>query len=239
MVRGALGPRRIESNRLQQHVPAMLNERSRKLDLIALALAAGAVFLGISLASYDPADPPSTLVYPPASHIANACGRAGALAADLLLNAVGLGAYYLAATIGLVSLLLLARRAISDPWLRAAGWGATLVGFDTLVAIAGPNWSVGPVIGPGGYLGAAGCGLLELHFARAGAYLLTLSLLAGGLLLSTDYILARLVLGAWGRRRALPGAVWPHAVGRTAPAPRAIRSPPRQPNSVKPRRRTP
>jgi S-DNA-T family DNA segregation ATPase FtsK/SpoIIIE len=55
------------------------------------------------------------------------------------------------------------------------------------------------VIGAGGYLGAAGRGLLEMNFASVGAYILTLSLIAGGLLLSTDYVLVHLFSWAVGR----------------------------------------
>jgi len=66
------------------------------------------------------------------------------------------------------------------------------------------TWSPGPVIGPGGYLGAAGRGLLEMHFAKAGAYLMTLSLLVGGLLLSTEYFLPRLAV----RVLTTPRVVW-------------------------------
>ena len=56
----------------------MLEKRDLKLDLFALGLLALTVFLGASLFSYDPADPPSELVYPQHSEPANVCGRYGA-----------------------------------------------------------------------------------------------------------------------------------------------------------------
>jgi hypothetical protein len=73
----------------------MAEARSIKTDLAALALLALCVFLGLALATYDRADSLDALVYPPPAHANNACGRAGAIAADLLLQAVGVGAYYL------------------------------------------------------------------------------------------------------------------------------------------------
>jgi S-DNA-T family DNA segregation ATPase FtsK/SpoIIIE len=79
--------------------------------------------------------------------------------------------------------------------LRAIGWVLSLAGFAILAAIACPQLSPGPVIGAGGYLGAAGRGLLQMHFARVGAYIIALSILLGGLLLCTDYMLIR--LAAW------------------------------------------
>ena len=53
----------------------MLEKRSHKLDVVALALLALCVFLTLSLVTYNPADPPSSLVYPEHTKIANACGR--------------------------------------------------------------------------------------------------------------------------------------------------------------------
>ena len=47
----------------------MLHERNLKLDLVALALIALNIFLGLALATYDAADPPSTLVYPANAHV--------------------------------------------------------------------------------------------------------------------------------------------------------------------------
>ena len=164
-----------------------------KLDLLALGLFALVVFLAASLASYDPADPPSSLVYPPRQTTANLCGRAGALAATLLLEGFGLGAYYLLVWLAALDAMLLARRQISYPLLRLAGWLLSLWGLTTLAALAVPWLSPGPVIGAGGYLGAAGRGLLEMHFASVGAVIVASSMLLGGLLLCTDYLMLRVL----------------------------------------------
>jgi S-DNA-T family DNA segregation ATPase FtsK/SpoIIIE len=51
--------------------------------------------------------------------------------------------------------------------------------------------SPGPVIGPGGYLGALGKAMVEAHFATVGGLILMSSILLGGLLLCTDYMLFR------------------------------------------------
>ncbi len=169
----------------------MFEDRSLKLDLCALALAALAVFLGIALWTYDPADPPSTLVWPPGEVIHNACGRAGALAANSLFEALGMGAYQLVVSLGVLTLLLFLRREIDQPVLRALGWAVSVVGFTTLAALAIPDWTPGPVVGAGGYVGAMGRNLLESQFAEAGAYIFALSVLLAGLLLSTDYMMFR------------------------------------------------
>jgi S-DNA-T family DNA segregation ATPase FtsK/SpoIIIE len=177
--------------------------RSLKTDLTALALLALCVFLGMSLATYNRADSADRLVYPAPETVSNACGRSGAIAADLLLQGFGVGAFYLVGSLAVLDAWLLARRPVTQPTLRAVGWGISLVSMCTLASLA-TNWSFGPVIGPGGYVGAAGRGLLEMHFASAGAYILTISLLIGGMLLCTEYLLPRLFaqllagpIGAW------------------------------------------
>lgn len=186
----------------------MLQNRRLVSDLLALALLVLVVFLACALATYDPADPlsqlpppldrlyqPDVLVYPVADHVSNACGRWGAVAADLLLTGLGIGAYYLVFSLAVLDYLLLRRFAIDTPWIRGLGWIATLVGITTIVSILLPAVSVGPVIGPGGYLGALGMGLLHMHFATAGSLILASSLVAGGMLLCTDYVLLRMMLG--------------------------------------------
>ena len=84
----------------------MFEDRSLKLDLCALALSALVVFLGVALWTYEPTDPPSTLVWPPSETVENACGRAGALAAHHLFESLGIGAYYLAVSLAVLTLFL-------------------------------------------------------------------------------------------------------------------------------------
>ncbi len=171
----------------------MLEKRDLKLDLLALGLLAITVFLAASLLSYDKADLPNTLVYPQRTETANVCGRYGGLASVWLLNAFGLGAYYLLVSAAVLVSVLLSRRPIGQPLLRSVGWLLSLAGFSTLAALALSGLSPGPVIGSGGYLGAAGRGLLEANFASVGAYILVVSLILSGLFLCTDYVLVRVL----------------------------------------------
>ena len=52
----------------------MFENRNLKFDLITLVLLAATALLAVSVLSYDPADPPSTLVYPSPTEFQNACG---------------------------------------------------------------------------------------------------------------------------------------------------------------------
>src|SRR5215469_12943927 len=111
----------------------MLDQRNPKLDLAALVLLALTIFLSISLFTYDPADPPSDLVYPPQTVVHNACGWVGAIVAATLFQAVGLGAYYLVISLAMFDASLLGHRPVRDPWLRGIGWLLSLTGLTTLV----------------------------------------------------------------------------------------------------------
>ena len=184
----------------------MLEKRSRKIDVVALCLLALVVFLTVALVTYHPADLPNaqqanaTVAAAPVSRLAmvtakivNACGRSGAYAAEGLYRLLGWGAYFFVFSLAVLDFWLLARRPLSDVALRLSGWLMAMVGVTSMLALVGPPISPGPVIGPGGYLGAAGRALLEMNFATTGAFILGLSLLLGGLLLSTDYVLIRLI----------------------------------------------
>src|SRR5688500_16670635 len=145
---------------------SMLENRHLRLDLCAVGLLALTVFLSVSLLTYNPADTvgevsrpfepfyqPDILIYPHASQITNACGRAGALAADLLFNALGFGAYYLVMSLGVFDAVLLRRQQIDTPVLRTIGWCLSLMGITGLLGLLGGSMTPGPVIGAGGYLG--------------------------------------------------------------------------------------
>ena len=173
----------------------MLDHRNLKTDLLALGLLAAGLFLGTSLLSYSPADPPSQLVFPERTHTGNLCGRSGSMVSTLLFEGLGIGAYYLLMSVAILDAVLLARRQISMPLVRLIGWLVSLAGLCTLAAMAVPRLSPGPVIGSGGYLGAAGRALLERNFAAAGAYIIVVSLILGGLMLSTDYVVLKIL--AW------------------------------------------
>jgi DNA segregation ATPase FtsK/SpoIIIE, S-DNA-T family len=169
----------------------MFENRSLKLDLVALALLALCAFLAVSLATYEPADPPGTLISPPRDYYENACGRVGAYAAHLLFAGVGYAAVYVVGSLVTVSVLLLRRREIDQPVLRGIGWAISLAALSTLIAMILPQRSPGPEAGAGGFVGALGYALLESHFAMVGAYILALSVLLAGMLLCTDYLLLR------------------------------------------------
>ncbi|MCG8449867.1 MAG: DNA translocase FtsK 4TM domain-containing protein [Pirellulales bacterium] len=169
----------------------MFENRNLRFDLLTLLLLAVTVLLAVALATYNPTDPPSTLVHPAPTEFHNGCGPIGAYIAHFLLESLGLGAYYLVLSLGVLSCTLLWRRGIDQPVLRAVGWAASLIAICTLATMALPRTTPGPVIGAGGYLGAMGQALLESNFASVGAYILALTVLLAGILLCTDYLILK------------------------------------------------
>jgi S-DNA-T family DNA segregation ATPase FtsK/SpoIIIE len=185
----------------------MLPERSLKADFAAVVLLAVSAFFALALLTFDPADAPSRLVSPPNASVHNLCGTLGAWSAAWLYRGLGLGAYYVVLSLGLLAGCMISGAASGELLVRSFGWLMSLAGFAMLATLAAVPISPGAVIGPGGYLGAALGGLVELHCARAGAYILSLSFIAAGLLLSCDDVLLRLTGAALGRLLRLSSAM--------------------------------
>lgn len=184
----------------------MIENRNPRCDLFAVILAILALFLTVSLLTYDAADPVGTMfspldriyqadivVWPQNEEIRNACGHWGALTADLLFTTMGIGAFFLVIGIGAVAIALLQRQSLEAIWSRTLGWLLTLVGMTTLATMLLPHATLGPVIGPGGYIGALGAGLMHMSFAGTGGLILATSVLAIGLFLWTEYIFVRFI----------------------------------------------
>lgn len=180
-------------------------QRGRRRDLGGIALGALALFLAVSLVTQDPADPvdapvwpldllyhPDVLVHPSAGMIANACGYWGALVSGAMLSAVGVGSILVVGLLAMTAGIILAKGRVEAPVLRSLGWTLVLIAMVTAASLSGATASGLPVVGAGGLLGAMTSTWLGDHFAIAGSWILTLTLLAFGLLLSTDYLLIHL-----------------------------------------------
>lgn len=198
-----------------------------RTDLLALAVLAAAVFLGLSLASYDPADPPALSVYPTRGVAQNLGGQAGAVAAHTLIVTMGVGAYFLLVALIVADIRLFARDHVGDATWRLVGAALMLVA----VCVAGqwflPITLVGPLTGNGGYVGAWGGILLDDSLTRVGSVVLLTSLFVAGLLLTGEHHLLRTACCA----ALLPITLWSRlAFGQRAP----VASDPPAPDVVEP-----
>lgn len=182
----------------------MSEERKIRNDILAVGLLAAIVFLVAALATFDPADPafsaspllnqiyqPDQLYYPANASFANACGPIGAWTADMLVNTVGIGAYFLVIGLIAMELALFKRQAIESPWIKTTGWTLSLLALTTLASIALPDRMMSPLIGPGGYLGAMGRGILGSYLGLGGSLIITSMFLVTGMMMWTEYMVFR------------------------------------------------
>ncbi len=182
----------------------MSYQRKIRNDIVAVGLLAMIVFLVASLGTYDSADPafdapsvltniyqPDQLVYPANDSVTNACGYCGAWTADMLLHTLGYGAYY--SVLGLIAMVvnMFRREATHAPWLKTIGWMLSLIGLTAMASMLLPSWTISPLIGAGGYLGALGKGLLNANFGWVGSLTIGTAVLLAGLMMWTEYLVFR------------------------------------------------
>ena len=179
-----------------------MSERNLKQDLIALAIGAFVVFLTTALITYHANDKVEALIaplnhlyqadvvqYPQSTFVQNICGPLGATTADLLYSLFGFGAWYLAGSLALLVVALLRRVEVDSPTIRIGGWAVSCVGVCTCLALTIPLVTPGPIYGSGGMLGAMTHAVLTGSFATTGGLIIGLSMVFGGIMLATDYML--------------------------------------------------
>lgn len=197
-----------------QRKQVMFDYARLKTDLLALAVLALAVFVGLSLWSFHPADPPAVGTYPAHIQPLNLGGIPGAAVARNLLSAFGFGAWFLLASLVIADIRLFARDHAGDPWLKLIGAGAMLVAVCVLAQWYFPVPVSGSLAGNGGYIGAWGTILLDAQVTRTGSLILLTSLFLAGLLMTGEQHLVLTGLCAL----LLPITLWSRlAFGRPHP----------------------
>ena len=175
-----------------------------KTDLLALAILALTVFVGLSLVSYDPADPASLRVYPARTAALNLAGLCGATVAQALITSFGFGAYFLLVALVVADIRLFARDAAGDPLMKLIGAVVMLTAICISAQWFLPVKVVGSLAGSGGYVGAWGSILLDGSVSRLGSLMLLTSMFAAGLLLTGEQHLFRTAFSM----TALPITIW-------------------------------
>ncbi|QDT98361.1 DNA translocase FtsK [Gimesia aquarii] len=164
----------------------MIDIQRFKTDLIALGLLAVTVFLGLSLFSYDPADPPAQLVYPVREAAQNLCGTTGAHVAHLLRTGFGVGAWGIFLALIVIDMRMFSRQQAVGAMVELFGLALILASVCIVSQMMLGNNSTTPLIGSGGYIGALGFSFLEAKFSVAGSLILLASMFFAGLLLTAD-----------------------------------------------------
>lgn len=174
----------LDRQRLARHAPAS-------------ALLLAAIFLALSLAGYDPADPPGTAALPPNNPVVNPCGPVGAAIAHGLYSLVGWASFLVLYAVLAFDLLLFRRRAIPEKGLKLLGMGLMLGLTSAFLQRFGLALRPSPPVGSGGYLGALIATFLESAFGFYGMLLIVVSSGVVGLALCYD------ALFLWPTREAL------------------------------------
>lgn len=182
--------------------PATSDVRDLQRDAFALVLVAITLMVLVSVITRNPADPvstplwplrafytPDTTHYPTNETITNACGYFGALVSGMLIDSIGVSVALVIAAGGGIATALLTRGGMNAPVLRSLGGTLVIVATSTAAALSGAQPDGYAAIGAGGYLGAMTSTWLESHFAKPGAWILTLTTLSISLLMVTDYAL--------------------------------------------------
>lgn len=174
----------------------MIDVQRFKTDLIALGLLAATVFLGLSLFSYDPADPPAQLVYPAREVAQNLCGTTGAQIAHLLRSSFGIGAWGIFLALVVVDMRMFSRQQTSGVMIELFGLALILVSACIVSQMLLGKNNATPLIGSGGYIGALGYSLLNAKFSIAGSLILLVSMFFAGLLLTADTLPVRILFAS-------------------------------------------
>jgi S-DNA-T family DNA segregation ATPase FtsK/SpoIIIE len=155
-----------------------------KTDLLALGLLALVVFVGLSFLSYDPADPPSTLVFPARQAPTNICGEVGAAVAFHSRQLMGFGVWIVLATLISWDLKLFSHEQARRTVPTLLGITLLVISSCALLHLFAPGISSGSTYGSGGQIGAWTGLILQKKFSGVGVMIFASSLVAAGVLLT-------------------------------------------------------
>ncbi|MCA9064996.1 MAG: DNA translocase FtsK 4TM domain-containing protein [Planctomycetaceae bacterium] len=187
----------------------MFDSNRLKTDILALGLLALVVFCGLSFLSYDQADPPSNMVFPPRQVPTNIFGEVGAAFAFYSRQIFGLGIWAALAALVAWDLRLFSRQEERRVVPTLVGTLLLLGGMCCALHVLLPGVASGSPYGSGGMFGAWTGILLTEKFSQAGVVILSVSLLLAGWLMCPLSDLSRPVL----RFASAPLSIVPTAVG--------------------------
>src|SRR3984885_10508456 len=168
---------------LSGHLGVALRRRLR--ELVGIALISLAMMAGLSLASWSVQDP--SLSHATDAPVRNLLGVPGAVAADLMMQLLGLGALALLLPVAVWGYRLLGHRRLSHERLRVVLWliGAVLAAAFASCLPRSPHWPL-----PSGLGGVVGDAMLRLPAAMFHAPLIGVNRLAAAFALGITALAA-------------------------------------------------
>jgi S-DNA-T family DNA segregation ATPase FtsK/SpoIIIE len=166
--------------------PAVKNSRAN--EIVAIALIAFALLLGLCLASYSPDDPSWNAAGQSGAH--NWIGAIGANVSAALFQAIGLAAYLLPFLMLAAAWRRFRFRRINAPVSRLAGLLVLVLSSSALLSLANIRPFFDASFNAGGLAGALIARALVAGLNTVGATILLAAIAATGLLLATNFSFA-------------------------------------------------
>ncbi|MEO6120065.1 MAG: DNA translocase FtsK [Terriglobales bacterium] len=171
--------------------------KNRRLnELVGFILCVFAVLLFLALASYSPADPSFNSAAPGPSAKAphNWIGMVGALSSDILLQLLGITVFVLPIMLTMLAARWWKSREIVSPIAKCIGAGTLLVFTPALLSLLPWHWRWLSAVPIEGLVGRIVGDFFVHYFNLAGAYILSLTVIAIALYLSTAFSFGALQL---------------------------------------------
>jgi S-DNA-T family DNA segregation ATPase FtsK/SpoIIIE len=207
----------------------MLDRRRLGRHARGLVVLFAGLFLALSLAGYDPSDPPGGSSWTPGPAAPrNPCGPVGATLAHALVATVGMASWLALYGVAVVDLLIFRRRPIPDPAPRALGFALVLATSASALQALAPGLGPGPPVGSGGYVGALAVTFLGGQFGAAGMVLILAASGLAGLALCHELLVAwplQELARPLGLARRPPGAAAPSPYANPPAVPALARPP--------------
>ncbi|MDO8793590.1 MAG: DNA translocase FtsK, partial [Vicinamibacterales bacterium] len=178
-------------------------------EFVGVALFAAALIWLIALVTWDPADPVWFFTTESLRAPANFAGRVGAFLSELSFQVLGYAAYLLPPLVGVVGWHYFWCRAVDAAYTKALGVLLLVTSLATFLSlVVGSSVAAGRTFHAGGSFGNFSASVMADYFARPGAVIIVLTLLALAALLSTQVSLGRMFAAATeGSRRVFVAGI--------------------------------
>jgi len=176
-----------------------ISQRGR--EVAGLLCLVAFVMAGLALASFHALDPSFNVVGAPEEY-ANAIGRVGAYAADLLFQSFGLAAYLVPLPLVVLGVKLIAGSRVQEPFLRTLAFLGLLSSAAALATLAEPPVVEQLDFAPGGAVGTVLASVAVDWLNQLGAYLSLGTLLLISVVLLTPFSVNRTAV--WAHRHVAP-----------------------------------
>ncbi len=177
-------------------------------ELIGLLIFLSSILLALSLVSYSPADPSmnTAAAAQGGREISNWIGIAGALTADLLLQAIGVSVFLVPVFLAMYAVRWFRSRTIASPLTKFSGAIGMVIFTSAFLGLLPWHWHWSHGAGMEGLLGRIVADALIHYLNLVGAYIVCVAAMVTATYLSTAFSLGELKL--WSETRFAFAYAW-------------------------------